>query len=157
MNGAVALTLAAQVEHAAEAAHEATHSAHWLACVPFVLILLSIAILPLIRRTHHWWEENRNKLLVAAVLAGVTLGYYQFRDVGVHHSDAGFDAVLTVLDHAVLIEYVPFIVLLFSLYVISGGIVIRGDIQATPLNNTIILAIGGTLGVPGTILMQSLE
>ena len=77
------------------------------------------------------------------VLGGVTLGYYQFRGFGVHHSEAGFDAVVTVLNHAVLIEYVPFIVLLFSLYVISGGIVIRGDIQATPLNNTIILAIGG--------------
>ena len=89
MTGAVSLTLAGQAEHAAAATQEVTHTASWLACLPFVLLLLCIAILPLIRRTHHWWEENRNKLLVAAVLAGVTLGYYQFRGFGVHHSDAG--------------------------------------------------------------------
>ena len=42
-------------------------------------------------------------------------------------------------------EYVPFIVLLFSLYVIAGGIVVRGDIRATPLANTSIIGIGGLL------------
>jgi Na+/H+ antiporter NhaD/arsenite permease-like protein len=50
-----------------------------------------------------------------------------------------------VLDHAVLAEYVPFLTLLFALYVIAGGIVVRGDIQATPLTNTTIIAIGGLL------------
>ena len=154
---------------------------------PFVAILLSIAILPLLRKTHHWWEENRSKLLVSAILAIATLGYYQFRGYGVvvHHeeeahrevthvepgapeertpssmpaisehtpsehvepprSDPGISTVLAVLDHAVLAEYVPFLTLLFSLYVIAGGIVVRGDIRATPLANTTILAIGGAL------------
>ena len=48
-------------------------------------------------------------------------------------------------NHAVLKEYIPFIVLLFSLYVIAGGIVVRGDIRATPLANTTIIGIGGVL------------
>jgi len=50
-----------------------------------------------------------------------------------------------VLDHAVLAEYVPFITLLFSLYVIAGGIVVRGDIRATPAVNTSIIGVGGLL------------
>lgn len=150
---------------------------------PFVGMLLSIAILPLLRRTHHWWEENRNKLLIAVVLSLITLLYYQFRDYGLevheqpaakteqvephaqpataaagehagaseaqaeahHYSEPGFSTVLAVLDHSVLMEYVPFITLLFALYVIAGGIVVRGDIRATPLANTVILGIGGLL------------
>jgi len=57
----------------------------------------------------------------------------------------GWPTIQAVLRHAVLGEYVPFIVLLFSLYVIAGGIVVRGDIQATPAANTAILGIGGAL------------
>ena len=62
-----------------------------------------------------------------------------------HYTDPGWPTVLAVLDHAVLKEYIPFIVLLFSLYVIAGGIVVRGDIRATPLANTSIITIGGLL------------
>ncbi|RMF77195.1 MAG: sodium:proton antiporter, partial [Planctomycetota bacterium] len=62
-----------------------------------------------------------------------------------HLTEPGFKTVLAVLDHAVLAEYIPFLTLLFSLYVIAGGIVVRGDIRATPLANTTILAIGGAL------------
>ena len=62
-----------------------------------------------------------------------------------HRTEPGVRTVLAVLDHAVLAEYVPFLTLLFALYVIAGGIVVRGDIQATPLTNTIILGIGGLL------------
>jgi len=62
-----------------------------------------------------------------------------------HRTEAGFKTVLVVLDHAVLREYVPFIVLLFSLYVIAGGIVVRGDLRATPLTNTAIIGAGGLL------------
>ncbi len=163
---------------------------------PFVGILLAIAILPLIRKTHHWWEENRSKLLVALVLAAITLLYYGFRGVGVpihearggegehaatveegsqppihhepesgparphevghehageenehteHRTEPGWQTVFAVFDHAVLKEYVPFIVLLFSLYVIAGGIVVRGDVRATPLTNTAIMGVGGLL------------
>jgi Na+/H+ antiporter NhaD/arsenite permease-like protein len=131
------------------AAHGDTHTPGFLATLPFIAILLSIAILPLVHRTHHWWEQNRSKLMVAAVLGGLTLGYYFLRGYGIGHGDhvsePGARTVVSVLEHALLDEYIPFIVLLFSLYVISGGIVVRGDIQATPRNNTIILAIGGVI------------
>jgi len=63
----------------------------------------------------------------------------------VRRSEPGWRTVLQVLDHAVLAEYVPFLTLLFSLYVIAGGIVIRGDIRATPRVNTTILGLGGVL------------
>ena len=160
-----------------------THATSVIWVWPFVTVLLAIAILPLIPKTHHWWEENRNKLLVALCLSAITLGYYYFRGHGVevhdvqpisetipvathpaepphgelatgeheevpevrHYSNPGFATVVAVLRHAILAEYIPFIVLLFSLYVISGGIVVRGDIRATPAANTSILAIGGLL------------
>ncbi|MFM7128571.1 MAG: hypothetical protein ACKO0V_04345, partial [bacterium] len=44
--------------------------------VPFLAILLGIAILPLLPATHHAWERNSNKLLVSLALSAVTLGYY---------------------------------------------------------------------------------
>jgi Na+/H+ antiporter NhaD/arsenite permease-like protein len=127
---------------------------------PFVAILFAIAILPLVPRTHHWWESNRNKLLVALLLAAITLLYYGGRGAGVTRhaaeragpaataaltTDPGWRTVTAVLHQAVIAEYVPFIILLFSLYVIAGGIVVRGDVRATPLINTAILAAGGVL------------
>jgi Na+/H+ antiporter NhaD/arsenite permease-like protein len=102
--------------------------------IPFVGLLLSIAILPLVRATAHWWESNRNRLIIALAFGGVTLGYFGF----------AYDTTkaLAVLEHAVVAEYVPFIVLLFSLYVISGGICLRGDLAAHPVTNTAFLAVG---------------
>jgi Na+/H+ antiporter NhaD/arsenite permease-like protein len=132
-----------------------THDAPHLFWIwPFTAILLAIALLPLLPPTRHWWEQNRYKLLVALLLAVPTLVYYGLRGTGVvehgaggaaHLSLPGWPAVRAVLNHAVVIEYIPFIVLLFSLYVIAGGIVVRGDIRATPLINTAILATGSVL------------
>ena len=123
------------------------YAPHALWLWPFVGLLLAIAILPLWSRSRHWWERNRNKLLVALALAAVTVGYYAARGIGLGHppSDPGWRTVVAVLHHAVVVEYVPFILLLFSLYVIAGGIVVRGDLRATPLVNTAILALGGVL------------
>jgi Na+/H+ antiporter NhaD/arsenite permease-like protein len=115
------------------------------AALPFLVILLAIALLPVLRWTEHWWHSNRNKLLVSLAVALPTLGYYLFRAEGVHGSAPGLPAVLTVLEHSLLDEYFPFLTLLFSLYVISGGILVRGDIRATPATNTLILAIGGLM------------
>ncbi len=104
------------------------------ACLPFAAMLLSIAVLPLIRSTADWWESNLNRLTLATVFAGLTLCYYLFAE--------GVGSISTVLTHAILDEYVPFIVLLFSLYVISGGICLRGDLVAHPTTNTAFLAVG---------------
>ncbi len=112
-----------------------------LASAPFVLLLLCIAVLPLIHKTAHWWHQNRNKLLVAVVLAVVTLAYYGTARM-FHGAESALASMGTVLHHAVIAEFVPFIVLLFSLYTIAGGIELTGDLKARPLTNTTFLGIG---------------
>lgn len=115
-----------------------------VAVAPFVILLLCIAILPLIHSIEHWWHHNRNKFIVAAALAVVTLAYYLLRGAG-FHAEPGLPSVKMVLQHAVLDEYIPFIILLFCLYTISGGIQLRGDLRARPATNTAFLALGAVL------------
>ncbi len=105
--------------------------------IPFVGILLTIAVFPLLPATAHWWEHNRNKLMVSVVFAGLALGYYIF----------AYDVPksIHVLTHTIFEEYIPFIVLLFSLYVISGGISLKGDLAAHPATNTAFLAVGAAI------------
>jgi Na+/H+ antiporter NhaD/arsenite permease-like protein len=97
--------------------------------VPFVLMLLSIAILPL--AAPHFWESNLRKLLVAAALAAPVLVLYLRASpealVGTAH------------------EYVSFIVLLGGLFVISGGVFMEGDLEATPRTNALFLGLGALL------------
>ena len=107
--------------------------------VPFVALLFSIAVLPL--AAPHWWEHNRNKLIVSAVL-GAPLAVYLVATYG--------DEGLVPLEHAA-VEYLSFIALLGSLFVISGGIYVKGSLSGTPLLNTALLAIGSILAnVVGT-------
>jgi Na+/H+ antiporter NhaD/arsenite permease-like protein len=134
----------------ADAAHASAPHVIWIC--PFVALLLSIAVLPLVPWARHWWERNRNKLLVSLTLSAATLAYYGLRGAGIGQAGAahgaaapGLETVRTVLSHAIIGEYFPFMVLLFSLYVIAGGIVVRGDVRATPAANTAILATGGIL------------
>jgi len=128
------------------------------AVLPFVFLLGSIALLPLLPVTRHWWESNRNRLLIAASLGLITLAYYSIlhrEPIERHFLGHGLverGTVLlswalpaTVVQNAILGEYVPFIVLLFALYTISGGIRISGDLPAHPLTNTAFIAIGGVL------------
>lgn len=99
--------------------------------IPFALILLSIALLPIVSHTtSHWWESNTNKLILSLVLGAVS-----FVILVLH---GWFGKIV----HTLVFEYVPFIILLGSLFYISGGIRLKGDIEATPLNNTIFLIIG---------------
>lgn len=99
--------------------------------IPFVLMLGAIAVLPLV--ANHFWEKNRNKLIIAAVLA-IPTTIYLFA-VGLDHE----------FFHIVLFDYIPFIILLGSLFVITGGIFIEGDIAAKPGTNAVILGIGSVL------------
>ncbi len=124
----------------------------WIA--PFVIMLLCIALLPLVPHTHHWWESNQAKLGVAVTLALITAGFYLFRPFGMLHSDLaghkhvtepGWSTLGLMLQHALLIDYVPFVVLLFSLYVISGGIEVRTGAAPTSAVNTLVLALGAGL------------
>jgi Na+/H+ antiporter NhaD/arsenite permease-like protein len=97
--------------------------------LPFVVMLLAIAVCPL--WVPHWWESNRNKFFVSAALGLPVLAVY-----GVRHPAA--------LAHTTA-DYVSFIILLAGLFVIAGGILLRGDLVATPGTNTAFLAAGGLL------------
>ena len=121
--------------HGGDAAHE--HAPAMWSVIPFALLLLSIAILPLIPATERWWESNQNRLTVALVFGAITLVYYLLA--------YGAGKVVSILEHAVLAEYIPFIVLLFSLYVISGGISLKGNLAAHPATNTTFLAVGAAI------------
>ena len=104
----------------------------WL-LIPFAVMLLSIAVLPLLPKVGEWWEENRNKLLVSLLL-GIPVAIWLCVNGLSEH-----------LIHQMVYDYVPFILLLMALFVTTGGICIRGDLKATPTTNTIILAIGWAL------------
>ncbi len=97
----------------------------------FGAMLLAIAVLPL-TPLNHWWEKNRNRLLVSVVLGAYPAIYYVQHD-------------FPELSHVMLHEYVPFIVLLGSLFMIAGGIRLTGDLQASPGVNTSFIAIGTLL------------
>ena len=126
---------------------------------PFVILLLSIALLPLSPATAGWWDRPRYQLLVAVALSVATLVYYGTLHPGgvanefTHHPGSlpGLDTVLAVLSNALLAEYLPFILLLFSLYVVSGGIHVSGNLAAHPLVNCAFLSVGALLAsVVGT-------
>ena len=106
-------------------------SIFWI--IPFVGILLSIAILPLIVPV--FWQRNYGKvsafwalsfLLPFTLLKGIETAIYQFL-------------------HVLLLDYFPFIILLISLYTISGGIRIKGSLSGTPQMNTLLILIGTIL------------
>ncbi len=106
---------------------------NWWMLIPFVVMLLCIAVLPLIPHVGEWWEHNTHKLYVSLLL-GVPVGIWLCLH-GLSHD----------LIHQMVYDYVPFILLLMALFVTTGGICIRGDLKATPLTNTIIMAIGWVL------------
>lgn len=98
--------------------------------LPFVGILLSIAIIPLVNG--HWWEKNMWK--VSAFWALVF-----FVPFWIFYGGA------TAITHGLevcLLDYLPFIILLFGLFVVSGGIMIRGSLTGTPGVNLLLLLIG---------------
>ena len=100
--------------------------------IPFVVMLLCIAIFPL-TKLEEWWEHNLHKLYVSLIL-GVPVGIWLCVN-GMGHE----------LEHQMIYDYVPFILLLMALFVTTGGICIKGDLKASPAINTTILAIGWIL------------
>jgi len=99
--------------------------------IPFLIMLLAIAVGPLI--LGKWWDKNKNKLLVSIILS---------IPVVVYMLDNGLS---TNLANTVVHDYVPFIILLGSLFIITGGIHVSGDIKATPRNNVLFMGIGYVL------------
>lgn len=101
--------------------------------IPFVVMLLCIAVLPLLPKVGEWWEHNLHKLYVSLIL-GVPVGIWLCVN-GMSHE----------LIHQMIFDYVPFILLLMALFVTTGGICIKGDLVAKPVTNTVILGIGWLL------------
>jgi Na+/H+ antiporter NhaD/arsenite permease-like protein len=143
--GSAAAALA--VAPAAARASESAPTAHaslgaqlplW-SVTPFLLLLVSIATFPLF--APHWWEKNRHRALVSLTL-GALFAAYLLRNHGhpAHHAL-----------HEAALDYASFIALLGSLFVISGGILVKGSLAGTPLSNTAILGVGAVLAsVVGT-------
>jgi Na+/H+ antiporter NhaD/arsenite permease-like protein len=100
--------------------------------LPFVAYLLAIALLPL--AAPRFWHRNRNKLLVALAAALPVALYLLFGPERGGHW----------LAHTAK-EYAAFIALLGALYVIAGGVRLKGSLAGTPLTNTSILGIGALI------------
>ncbi|WP_438998108.1 sodium:proton antiporter [Variovorax beijingensis] len=101
--------------------------------VPFAGILLSIALMPLLAPA--FWHHHYGKVSAAWVLAFLLPFAASF---GVPLAGAQFV-------HALVEEYIPFIILLTALFAVAGGIHIRGNLHGAPGLNTAILAIGAVL------------
>jgi Na+/H+ antiporter NhaD/arsenite permease-like protein len=102
----------------------------WPFALPFAGLLLSIALGPLL--FPKLWHAHYGK--ITAAWSAATLASIAWF--------AGGQAMFASLAHAMLGEYLSFIVLLFALYTVAGGILISGDIRGTPWNNAAMLAFG---------------
>ncbi len=100
--------------------------------IPFIGMLLSIAIIPLIN--FHFWENHYGKISLAWIAifsVPFLIGY---------KGDGWYEIV-----HIVLLDYVPFIILLTVLFTCAGGICLRGSLRGSPVVNTVLIAIGTAL------------
>ena len=136
----LALSVSVGVSFGADDAHggEGAHHGHGVdgsklpiwSIVPFVGILLSIAILPLVLDSHFLVHHGGKMSLVWALAFAIP---YLIAFQG----EAFYDIL-----HIYLIDYIPFIILLWGLFTVAGGILVRGTLRGTPLVNTLLLLIG---------------
>ena len=126
------------------------HDVQIWALIPFALMLAGIAVFPFI--IGHWWEHNKNKLIVSLVL-GIPVAGYLFA--------IGLGDKFT---HQMLFDYIPFIMLLGALFVVTGGLHQTGDVAAKPWVNTTLLGAGfllasfiGTTGAAMLLIRSLLE
>jgi Na+/H+ antiporter NhaD/arsenite permease-like protein len=100
--------------------------------IPFILILLAIAIIPLLHGV--WWESNLNKAVVSVLCSLPIISYLLWL------GPLGQKALIDILH-----DYYAFIILLVALFTISGGIHLDGDLKATPLVNMTFLGAGAAM------------
>ena len=123
-------TLVLQPEQAQAATGLDGAAMRWPFALPFAGLLLSIALGPLLFQ--RFWHHHYGKVAAAwAALALLSVFWF-----------AGGTAMLVAFVHAMLDEYLSFIVLLFALYTVAGGILVTGDMKGTPWTNTGVLAFG---------------
>jgi Na+/H+ antiporter NhaD/arsenite permease-like protein len=101
-------------------------------CLPFACILLSIALFPLI--LPDFWHHHFGKIS----------GFWA-ATLGIPFLIAFKGAALYEILHIIIADYVPFIILLWALYTVSGGILLRGSLRGTPVVNVTLLIIGTLL------------
>ena len=128
----------------------------WIGVLPFAALLGAIAAFPLIPALSGWWHSNLNRYLASLLLSALALAYIA--------STAGSNGVGTALHHAIPAEYVPFMSLLFALYVIAGGLRIETPWTGKPWQNLLILIAGalaasfiGTTGAAMVLIRPLLE
>ncbi len=97
--------------------------------IPFLLMLVSIAVLPM--TVANWWDSNRNKTILSVVMSLPVLVVL-------------LPCEPRLLWHS-LLDYGSFLILLGSLFVISGGIYVKGEFAGTPLVNAMFLGVGSIL------------
>ena len=100
--------------------------------IPFIGILLSIALLPLF--VPGFWHHHFGKVSAFWAIAIAIPLLIAHRGVALHS-----------FLHILIADYVPFIILLWGLFTISGGILLKGSLRGTPLVNTVIIVIGTVL------------
>jgi Na+/H+ antiporter NhaD/arsenite permease-like protein len=100
--------------------------------LPFAGILLSIALCPLL--APRFWERHYKRVAIAWALLLAIPFVSAFEAL----------AIYKILE-VVLIDYVPFLILLWGLYTVSGGILLRGTMVGTPVLNTLMLLVGTVL------------
>ena len=101
-----------------------------LLCIPFIVLLLSIAVMPLV--ADKWWEKFKPLVVILCIL-GFVIPYAI--------TNGAFEATETVLD-CVINDYITFIVLLFGLFCVAGNINVSGSLVGSPGVNVCLLAIG---------------
>lgn len=106
-------------------------SAIWV--IPFACMLLSIALMPL--TMPHFWEHHFGKIAVFWGLAFLIPCFAVY----------GFGVALYEFLHIIILDYIPFIVLLFALFTVAGGVRLTGSLTGTPIVNTGILCVGTIL------------
>jgi Na+/H+ antiporter NhaD/arsenite permease-like protein len=112
-------------------------SAWWAA--PFAGLLLCIAVLPL--RTPQLWHHHYGKISAAWALAFLIPCAALF----------GVPLALHELLHTLLLEFIPFLILILALYTVAGGVLVRGNLHGSASLNTALLAIGtGIASITGT-------
>jgi Na+/H+ antiporter NhaD/arsenite permease-like protein len=124
-----------------EAAGEAEgHGAHaelgpvlplW-SCIPFACMLLSIALVPLL--AGEFWHHHFGKLSA-----------FWAASLGIPFLVAFRGAALYEILHIIIADYIPFIILLWALYTVSGGILLKGRLRGTPVVNSAMLVVGTVL------------
>jgi Na+/H+ antiporter NhaD/arsenite permease-like protein len=123
--------------HGAEGEHHAPHidaknlSLFWI--IPFVGILLSIALMPLL--IPHFWHHHYGKVSLFWWIAFFSAFSFHF----------GMNTGAFYLLEVYLLEFIPFITLLLALFTVAGGIQLKGDLAGTPKINTLMIFIGGVL------------